>query len=176
MPHLLIYLPIYSSLIPYISPHIILYKYPRSLSLTILFLLQTSFKTTHREITTPLVKFNNTSDPGFANFSWNSPPPNIQGTQTPCPPNTENKLEQQSYTKPLLQPSSQEFEVVYLGFNFGSTPSTPTHQCIQKSTACLAQTMKKHFHFRNKPFDSKRFSYFKPCHLDSPELNSTKLL
>ena len=156
MPRLLIYLP-----------HILFYN--------------TLYQSSYYTLQIPPVfithhPFSNTSDPGFANFSWNSPPTTIQGTQTSYPPNTENKLEQQSYTKPLLQPSSQEFKVVYLGFNFGSTPSTPTHQCIQKSTACLAQTMKKNFHFRNKPFDSKRFSYFKPCHLDSPELNSTKLL
>ena len=59
------------------------------------------------------------------------------------------------------QSSPQEFEVRYLGFNFGSTPSYSTYQLIQKSTACLTQTMKKQFHFRNQPLNSKRLSYYK---------------
>ena len=35
------------------------------------------------------------------------------------------------------QPSPQEFEVRYLGFNFGSAPPYSTYHLIHKSTACL---------------------------------------
>ena len=43
--------PIYPSILPYIDPHIILYKYSTSLLLIILFLFQTSIEATHWEIT-----------------------------------------------------------------------------------------------------------------------------
>ena len=60
------------------------------------------------------------------------------------------------------QLSLQQFEVRYLGFNFGSITSTFTFYLMQKSSTCLTQTMKKQFHFRNQPLYTKHFSYWKP--------------
>ena len=145
-----------------------LYKYPRSLWLTMLFLLQTSFKTSHWEITSPLFKLNNTSDSGLANFSWNSTPPNIQGTQTSYPLNSQKKFEEQNYTKPLLLPTITtgiwhtliRFQLWLNTFN----SYTPLYSKMN----CLSGPVYEEINpFRNQLLASKRFSNLNLSHLDS---------
>ena len=106
---------------------------------------------------------NNTLNLALTNFSQNSPSPNF----------LENKLQVHQTLKTSLsrkaiqilsfcQLSPQKFEILSLGFRFGSTVSTLTHNLVRKSTACQTEIMKKQFHFRNQTLESKLFSYYKP--------------
>ena len=68
--------PIYTSLILYISPSIVLCKYPTSLSPNISFIFQASIKATHWEIAPPNFN-NNAKGQVLANLSQNLSSPHI---------------------------------------------------------------------------------------------------
>lgn len=105
---------------------------------------------------------------GLANFSWNSTPPNIQGTQTSYPLNSQKKFEEQNYTKPLLLPTIttgiwrtlSRFQLWLNTFN-SYTPLYSKMNCLSGSDYEEINP------FRNQLLASKRFSNLNPSHLDS---------